>query len=212
MDLTALAEAQRAYGFELLENGNPWLVTDFVTLGSPLAHAELLLTRRRGELALRQRQRELPTSLPFLEYGKVFSYKHRYTSVGEDGEASERILRVPNHAAVFAPVRWTNLYFPTRMLLFGDIIGGPLADTTKPRSPRFGPAIRDLPVKTRAAFGLLSHTRYWREHAADAGLANAPVTVLRAALSLDDRPVWDAHLRARTAPAPAGKRRAGAKG
>jgi len=193
----AIPGAQRAYGFELMENGNPWLVTDFITLGSPLAHAELLLARDPADFAMRQQQRELPTCLPYLEGGKVFSYKDRYkveTGEGENAVKQERIIRVPHHAALFAPVRWTNLYFPSRLFLDGDIIGGPLADTTSPATRRFGPAIRDVQVKTRAFFGLFSHTRYWREHKADAALENAPVPTLRAALALDDKPVWDKYL------------------
>ncbi|MDJ0947088.1 MAG: hypothetical protein QNJ30_26855 [Kiloniellales bacterium] len=204
-----IAAAQRAYGFELLENGHAWLVTDFVTLGSPLAHAELLLARDAADFRARQRQRELPSCLPFLEYGKVFSFKQGYdVEVRADGKAvtQERTLRVPHHAAVFAPVRWTNLYFPSRFFIDGDLIGGPLADTTAPASRRFGAAIRDVPLRTKAAFGLFSHTRYWRLHEADAALENAPVPALRAALALDDKPVWEAYLTAAQAP-PAGASR-----
>ena len=205
-----IAAAQRAYGFELIENGQPWLVTDFVTLGSPLAHAELLLARDAAEFATRQRQRELPSCLPYLEYGTVFSFKNRYqVEVQADGVAEtpkrttrERTIRVPHHAAVFAPVRWTNLYFPSRFFIDGDIIGGPLADTTAPATRRFGPAVRDVRVRTKAAFGLLSHTRYWRLHPADAALPDAPVPALRAALALDDKPVWEERLKAAEEEAP----------
>jgi hypothetical protein len=198
----ATADAQRAYAFELIGNGSPWLVTDFVTLGSPLAHAELLLARDPADFATRQQQRELPTCLPFLEGGKVFSYKDRYTVEAiRDGQprCEERILRIPHHAAVFAPVRWTNLYFPSRFFIDGDIIGGPLNDGTPPASRRFGPAIRDVAVKTRAWLGLISHTRYWREHEGDAALENAPAPALRAALALDDKPVWESQVK-KTAP------------
>ena len=210
-DREGLAAAQRAYGFELLENGHSWLVTDFITLGSPLAHAELLLARDAADFQTRQRQRELPTCLPYLEYGKVFSYKDRYdvkVQQGGDHVPRERTIRVPHHSAVFAPVRWTNLYFPSRFFIDGDIIGGPLADTTAPAARRFGVAIRDVPVRTKAAFGLLSHTRYWRHHAADAALEGAAIPALRAALALDDKPVWEAYLEAAAAPPAVPKRRA----
>lgn len=198
VNLAMVAGLQREYGFELLENGNPWLVTDFITLGSPLAHAELLLAKNGDDFAKRQRQRELPTCLPQLEYGKVFSYKDRYTvQLRQDGKAvnEERVFRVPHHSACFAPVRWTNLYFPSLFFIDGDIIGGPLADGTAPAAKRFGLPIRDVPVKTRAGFGLFSHTRYWRAHGRDGELATAPIPALRRALALDDKPVWDTYLR-----------------
>ena len=38
-----LRAAQRDYVRELKANDNPWRVTDFITLGSPLAHAAVLL-------------------------------------------------------------------------------------------------------------------------------------------------------------------------
>ncbi len=60
---------------------------------------------------------------------------------------------------------------------------------TAPASRRFGAAIRDVPLRSKAAFGLFSHTRYWRLHEADAALVHAPVPALRAALALDDKPV-----------------------
>jgi hypothetical protein len=48
-------------------------------------------------------------------------------------------MKVLHHGAPFAPTRWTNLYFPTTALLFGDPVGGPAA-------PVFGAGIVDVPV------------------------------------------------------------------
>src|SRR5262249_35906130 len=39
-----------------------WLITDFVTLGSPLAHAEFLIAASADDLAKRKFERELPES------------------------------------------------------------------------------------------------------------------------------------------------------
>jgi len=55
---------------------------------------------------------------------------------------------------VFGVTRWTNLYFPVRRILWGDIIGGPL-------QPSFGRGIRDIPVETKERGGFLAHTLYW---------------------------------------------------
>ena len=59
--------AQLALWKELRSLGNPWLVTDLVTLGSPLAHAAILLAHDDADLAEKQEQRELPTCPPFFE-------------------------------------------------------------------------------------------------------------------------------------------------
>jgi hypothetical protein len=196
-NLSEFQELQRDYGFELLKQGNPWLVTDFITLGSPLAHAELLLVERKEEFSDRIQRREFPTCPPMLEYGKVFSFRKNYSITRERGgkEVEEpRTIRVPHHAACFAPVRWTNIYFPSRFFLFGDIIGGPLRDTRRPVIQRFGFGVRDLTVKTWARLGLFSHTRYWGDHPRNMNVQNAPLKVLREALALDDRREWEKHL------------------
>jgi hypothetical protein len=54
-----------------------WRVTDFVTLGSPLAHADILLARDRVGLEAKQNDREFPTCLPVLEK-VIFFYKCGY--------------------------------------------------------------------------------------------------------------------------------------
>jgi hypothetical protein len=147
-------KAQRAYLNELVANGNAWRVTDFVTMGSPLAHAEILLARDRKALEIRQNDREFPTCLPAMENARVrgqdvrrFSYQ-----LSRDDPAS---YRAPNHAAVFAPTRWTNLYFPSSWIVRGDLIGGPLAGV-------MGSAVRDIKVTTSLWWGFLSHTLYWK--------------------------------------------------
>ena len=76
---------------------------------------------------------------------------------------------------MFAPVRWTNLYFPTRWLLQGDPVGGPLAGL-------FGPGVRDVAVKTTRRGGLLAHTQYWNFDAP--GTPGQHVEALWAALDI----------------------------
>lgn len=140
--------AQSAYLEELQAQGNRWLVTDFVTLGSPLAHAELLLARKTTEFERKKREREFPICPPFLE------------DITDDGVKAKKFTFkpgqtwLPHHAAVFGPTRWTNLYFPCRGVLWGDLIGGPM-------SPAFGTGVRDIVVKTKLRLGIFSHTLYW---------------------------------------------------
>jgi hypothetical protein len=195
IDMDRFRALQRDYAFELLRSGNPWLVTDFITLGSPLAHAQMLLAEDLDDFQRRLDQREFPTCPPVLE-GSGFSFPEHYevSVTAADWEITQpRTLRVPHHGACFAPVRWTNIYFPCQKIIFGDLIGGPLCDSSPPASRRFGMGIHDVEVRTRARGGLFSHTCYWQPHRKDVGPA-APVTRLREALALDDRPLWSSRL------------------
>jgi len=137
------------------ERGNSWLVTDLITLGCPLAHAELLLASTTKELRERQAQRELPTCPPALDEG-LYSYRLPYEVQGE-----EKKIFALHHAAVFATTRWTNIYFPARFGFFGDLVGGPLREI-------FGNGVRDVPVDSGEWRGWLKrlpmiHTHYWKE-------------------------------------------------
>ena len=141
--------------------GNAWLISDFVTLGSPLAHAEILLAANKREFLARKLQREIVSCPPQLDT-KGYAYSAPNSVVvsvkAADGSKAEKRYTplFLHHAAPFAVTRWTNLYFPLKWGLFGDLVGGRLA-------PAFGPGIRDVPVKTTRPLGwtLLAHTSYW---------------------------------------------------
>lgn len=128
----------------------PWLITDLVTLGSPLAYADVLLTGSKEAFQEGKRQREFPVCPPEGEDKRDYGLLGR-TYKDKKGAHYVRIL---HHGAPFAVTRWTNLYFQ------GDIIGGPVACL-------FGNGIRDVEL-CAACRGLLdhllparSHTRYW---------------------------------------------------
>lgn len=161
--------AQPAYADQLRQAGNRWLISDFVTLGSPLAHASFLLARQPEEFAAKKTERELPACPPVLETVKGQS---RFCYPWDKAW-------VPNHAAVFAPTRWTNLYFPCRWTIRGDVIGGPM-------QPAFGPGVKDIAVETSIKGGLLTHTDYWSFPSDWRQPAPAPehINVLRRALRL----------------------------
>jgi hypothetical protein len=140
--------AQSTYLAELQRQGSKWLVTDFVTLGSPLAHASVLMARDEQQFTRKKEEREFPTCPPVLE--EITVNRSRQTKFTfKPGN-----VWVPHHAAVFAPTRWTNLYFPCHWTFWGDLIGGPIA-------PVLGPGIRDIAVETNLRSGLFSHTLYW---------------------------------------------------
>ena len=166
------AADQRAYFEELRANGNTWRVTDFVTLGSPLAHAEILMARDRNDLLARQEARELPTCPPWLE--PIVRHKEK---IGRFSFGPQDDHRKPNHSAVFGPTRWSNLYFPSSWLIKGDLIGGPVA-------PVFGRGIRDVAVTTTERGGLLGHTLYWSSP--DGATVPTHIAELRRALDLTD--------------------------
>lgn len=197
---TALADFQRNQlkaWREQCSLGNPWRISDFITLGSPLAHAELFLASNRKEFENRKRQREVITSPPQRD-SKGYAYSPPTSIVvgttdNGDGTKTEKRYTplILHHAAPFAVTRWTNLYFPVRWGLLGDLVGGRLAST-------FGPGILDIPVRTTRRLGwtLLAHTSYWhcpKDAKPQAAAGSSPPTdvpealdALRAALALKD--------------------------
>ena len=174
-DLDRFRDGQRDLWAEQRRNGSPWLVTDFVTLGSPLTHAAWLVAANADALVLSQRRKEVLTCPPQPDGRPVYSYRTDY-----DVPGGRRSLFVLNSSAAFACTRWTNLWFPTRFGVFGDPFGGPL-------QPWFGPGICDREIKagrrwTRWA-PVVGHVHYWsdadRPHTGD-----DHIDLLRTALDL----------------------------
>lgn len=134
--------------------GHQWRISDFVTVGSPLAHAMLLLASSSEDFEDRKAQRELPKCPPVLDDGK-YGYVADPPMVLPDGKKrySPHVL---HHAAPFAVTRWSNLYFPAYGGLFGDFIGGSLREV-------LGLGIHDIPVRSGSWRRLtpLSHVDYW---------------------------------------------------
>ncbi len=179
--------AQRAYHAELAKptpagaqtSGPPvWLVSDFVTLGNPLSKADVLLAKDAAAFELRKARREYPATPPWLEKDSPSSGKFRFSYPADDP------VRIPHHAAVFGPVVWTNIYFDNLLLVFGDIISGPVRDL-------FGRGVLDVRLKIGAP--VFRHLDYWK----DAGKTPAPpwLKALRRAVNLkrqDDAALWGA--------------------
>ncbi|THD54709.1 MAG: hypothetical protein E8A46_07495 [Bradyrhizobium sp.] len=164
-----------------------WLVTDFVTLGSPLTHAHYLICDYPTEDKLfyhatedklvedfnrRVAQRELPTCPPHADDdGGLLAFRNPNTGKKEF-----------HHAALFGLTRWTNLYFEMNQMFWGDAIGGPLKI--------FGPYIEDVKVSTLPSGGpaLFTHTSYWKI-TGPMGRGSPQIGELRAAVNLVDGPV-----------------------
>jgi hypothetical protein len=145
-----------------------WLISNLVTLGSPLTHAEFLIAADKADLDKRKDARELPESPPFREYLNEGVLQRAiatgtmpiaqppertrlcsYSVTGSDG-----VWRL-HHAAPFAAVKWTNIFDPAKLVIFGDIIGGPVRDA-------FGPAVTDVDLRAlRGQSWTFTHTKYW---------------------------------------------------
>jgi len=166
------------------ENTQPWLVTDLVTMGSPLTHGNVLMADRPEDFESMKRDRILPTCPPQVERRKPGKCRIGYALPDRSTDGSRRdAFLVPDHGALFAFTRWTNLYFPFHGIIGGDPVGGPLKE-------RFGHWIWDRPVATRhAGFMGFAHTRYWTLASGEGDYVGPPgedhVQCLRDALDLN---------------------------
>jgi hypothetical protein len=144
--------------------GSRWLISDLVTLGSPLTHAEFLLSKGEADLKARQTRRELPTTPPVREAltKTVLAKAVRAGLVPRDSLNPTLSVYPPgpprtwslHHAAPFAAVRWTNVHDPARWVVMGDQISGPLREA-------FGAGIVDIDLSTKGKLAGFTHTRYW---------------------------------------------------
>ncbi len=149
-----------------------WRISDFITLGSPLTYAQLLMAESRGHFEQELAQRRWPESPPQSQDPPSGSFVHQ-------GE--------PHHAALFAATLWTNIYFQSSGLLKGDIVGGPIA---KDPPDGLGPGILDICVKPARHHPDFAHNEYWRRPPRiDEDEPSTPrnIEALRAALNFFDR-------------------------
>jgi hypothetical protein len=170
----AFRDAQRALWIGLRRIGVPWLITDFITLGSPMYFADQLYTRNRDDFTTGVEKRQLPVCPPLsdeVEWNNV-NHTGRWYSWNNRGH------RVLYHAAPFAVVRWTNLWFPPWLSFFGDWFGGAL-------SPLFGAGVEDVALTGNRPWSrvpALAHALYFR--LADDRSPDAVRVVLRRYLGL----------------------------
>lgn len=154
-------DKQRAL-FAQLSNHDPdnnWLISDFITLGSPLTYADILLLKDQQSFVMRKLDRELPTSPPVTEDGKWYY-----------GSEAAQFL---HHGAVFAPVKWTNIYMPHEHFIKGDLISGPVsrnfsyasfdnkACTMLPPKHIDKTPIQEIALNYRDVRDGFTHTAYW---------------------------------------------------
>jgi hypothetical protein len=164
-----------------------WLVTDFVTMGSPLTHAYYLMCRGntegelRADFERRTREREFPTSPPLM-----LDNDRRRTFLDPNTRA-----RHFHHGGQFALTRWTNLYFPVSQLLWGDAIGGPVGAIFG--DPKLGSNIADIKVYTNTAERdhFFAHVLYWNGTIPPDGYRAPHIEALRRAVDIADAGLAD---------------------
>lgn len=170
-------QAQRPLGDRDL-----WLISDLITLGSPIAHADTIQADTPAQFQLMRERREVATNPPLLEgfngEKRRFSYC-RTEGLADDPDACPR---APHNAAAFAAVRWTNIYFPMQGVMRGDLIGGPAAGL-------FGPGVVDIAAMAPKRDGWFCHNSYFQLD--DEGTWGDPAwvdhrTALRRAVALSD--------------------------
>lgn len=137
---------------DLQRQENPWRVTDFITVGAPMALADIVATRPGPFSGFTKsdgvRRRELFDGLvcrgalvrcpPRSETQPVEGNEHGRVSYRWHESDSREVL---GSQSPFAVTRWTNLWFPViRGSLKGDWFGGELRSL-------FGPGIRDIEVR-----------------------------------------------------------------
>jgi hypothetical protein len=122
---------------KMQEFGWNWKVTDFITCGSPLCHADMILTKDKKAYQNKLEYSEYPQSPPMREVKKLF-----YPSSSKD-------YYLPTHDSIFNYVTWNNIYFEN------DTFGGCLTEN-------FGAGITNHKLYPKIYKSLLaSHSEYW---------------------------------------------------
>ena len=111
---------------------NIWKVTDFISVGSPLVHAPLLLAGTKKKFETQKDKLELPVCPP--RRTKEIDIKGKFEI---------------DKAGLFVVTRWTNIFFND------DPIGGPLKGL-------FGKGVKDIELDSGLKKRKWeSHTQYW---------------------------------------------------
>lgn len=174
-DLGDFRDAQRRLHESLRVHHAGWLVSDFITLGSPLVHSEFLLVDSQSDLERSMEQRMLSASPPRPDLPNTSMLYYAGRTFGP----------FPHHAAPFAATRWTNIYDDCWFPLGGDVVSGELPDV-------FGPGIEQHDVTMRHGrvplIGrFVTHTLYWRNASGTWDDPSPWIVTLRDALDLGRR-------------------------
>lgn len=151
----AFHSAQWNYWNESQELGNPWLITDFITLGAALNSIDYLMVNS-VDIEKLKFQREVPTCPPVNDAdGNGIFYRKMLPS---DTDGNRKGVDVPHHGAMFSMTRWTNIYFTS------DFVGGPMQRI-------FGNGVKDIAISRKSPwFFPGGHTDYWNSKSKNSAL------------------------------------------
>ncbi|OKS86723.1 alpha/beta hydrolase [Mucilaginibacter polytrichastri] len=140
------AEAQNQLWQESRSLGNPWLVSDFITLGAALNAIDYFMVNKVPIEQLIE-QREIPVCPPEIDTNDHNIYYRQFFDA-EEGK-NRKGVNVLNHGALFGMIRWTNIFYAS------DFVGGPMQRV-------FGKGVKDISVKRKSLWCYPGgHTEYW---------------------------------------------------
>lgn len=134
---------------EFKEMGIQWLITDLITVGSPLTHAYALLSDEETTFCNKIIEKEFVICPPLKSENKK-----TWINIPLKSITNKNIWFPPSDFA-FCSVRWNNIYFKQRFLFWGDPIGGKLASA-------FGIGICDREVLPGLFDFWSCHVNYWK--------------------------------------------------
>lgn len=165
-------ELQKKLFKEIKKLKNPWLISDFISIGSPLCHGDYILTKNFEEFDKKTNYREYPLCPPKIEvkkeknaivkdYDNAISFSANLV-LNNKGIREKKPMRFINHNSQFSFIQWTNIYFQN------DFVGGELNEF-------FGKGIQNVPLKANGNWikrnlPFFSHTNYWsksQQHSID---------------------------------------------
>lgn len=177
LPLELFRELQRKLFKEIKNLKNPWLISDFISIGSPLCHGDYILTKNFEEFVKKTNYREYPLCPPKIEvrkkgneiikdYENAISFRaNLFLTINNVRE--KKTMRFINHNSQFSFIQWTNIYFQN------DFVGGELNNY-------FGKGIQNISFKPNGNWfkrnlPFFSHTNYWsksQQHSIDEILKN----------------------------------------
>ncbi|MEM0900430.1 MAG: hypothetical protein AAGI92_10835 [Pseudomonadota bacterium] len=157
-DLQTFRAEQRSICADLAQTDGAWRISDFISIGSPLTHAEFLLAQNAEELRGQVERGLLPQCPPQL-FGDGALKENPITYRSSDGSIYAR------HSAPFSATRWVNIFDdPENGVLRGDVVSGRLRKL-------FKAGIVDVDVTINGKFGHnFTHTSYWKPTAKTLGV------------------------------------------
>ncbi|TMP24393.1 hypothetical protein CWB99_22500 [Pseudoalteromonas rubra] len=144
---------------QLRDGNHHWLISDFITVGSPLTYADILMAESDDDFKRRKADRYYPTSPPSAVDGLNAKPPYRNFCYQQDGNF------YLHHSAVFAPVRWSNISSPSFCLIWGDIISGRVDKQFVCDKVSVGDELNTTPIAERfvlrGGWPPFKHTHYW---------------------------------------------------